>query len=149
MVAVSLMCNRTAAAVFELQGSGCVLDGWVSSGGTAAFEGNVLRGHGNAGASYDHTLIRFDLSAIDSSRFGSVKKAVLRLHAQDAQLPDAVATQIAPMKVAWTQATTWDTADGEVRWPQDRNRASNIDYAMDLELAVSQAIDAPESSKSI
>ena len=57
MVAVSLLCNRASAAVFELQGSGQVLDGWVSSGGTAAFDGNVLRGHGNDGSSYDLSLI--------------------------------------------------------------------------------------------
>ena len=142
MVAVSLLCNRASAAVFELQGSGQVLDGWVSSGGTAAFDGNVLRGHGNDGSSYDRTLIRFDLTGIDASRFGSVKKAVLRLRVLEAQLPGEVATQIAPLQVAWTQAATWDTADGKIGWPQDRNRASNIDYAMDLDLAVSQAIDA-------
>lgn len=128
---------------FTVAGPDQVVDGWVASTGAASFGDEALRGGGKAWATYHRCLIRFDLGGIDAARFAGVRKATLRLRATKAANPAGVETRIAPMRVAWTTAATWGTPDGTAGWPQDRNRATNIDYAVRWDGAAALTVDEP------
>ena len=143
LVAAASVRAAENAARFEVAGPQQVVDGWMSSSGGASFTNGVLRGRGAAWRVYDRCLLRFDLGGIDAVAFGRVGKAVLRIQALEAENPAGIETQVAPCKVPWTAEAKWVTPDGAARWPHDRNRFSNIDYAADFDQAVAQTITQP------
>lgn len=114
---------------FVIRGPESVVDGWVSTAGGHTFEDATLQLHGRPWAEYQRALLRFDLQAIDPVRHGQLKRAVLRLHATRVENMKSVPTVVSASSVAWNRDATFLSPDGKLRWPADRNRSENLDYA--------------------
>lgn len=114
---------------FVIRGPESVVDGWVSTAGGRSFDEAKLQLHGRPWAEYQRGLIRFDLQAIDPSRHGQLKRAVLRLHAATVENKKSVPTVVSASAISWNRDATFLSPDSKTRWPADRNRAENPDYA--------------------
>lgn len=139
--ATSLSRAEEAATRFVIAGPDHVLDGWVNRKETS-FTNPVLHNHGTAWVNYHRCLMRFDLGAIDSKRFGRVGKATLRLTVTEAENPAQKVTNVAPSTQPWTDQATFWTTDGETPWPASKGHR-NIDYAMRNEDLQSLVIETP------
>jgi len=112
-----------------IRGAEQVVDGWVSTGGGHSFDNASLQLNGRPWAEYERGLMRFDLKPIDPARHGQLKRAALRLHAAVVENKKNVPTVVSASGVAWNHEVTFASPDGKSRWPADRNRAENLDYA--------------------
>ncbi|MBI3920504.1 MAG: Ig-like domain-containing protein [Armatimonadetes bacterium] len=129
----------TVAKPYLLQGPRSVTDGWVSLTG-ASFTTTELRNNGTAWVDYHRCLLRFDLRALDPSRFGRIEKATLRLTATQAENPSKKPTTVAASVCPWTDHATWEKPNGKDLWPQQKNYP-HLDYAMRTEGAQTQVIE--------
>ena len=127
----------------EIAGRDHVTDGWIRTNNTTSFTGEQLAAHGRAWSAYDTVLIRFRLDAVDTARFGRVRKATLRLHAVEVDNPKQTPSVVAPCAVQWTaEATSSSPAGEKTTWPA-RAGFSNINYAMIDDLAARRVINKP------
>ena len=129
--------------IFLIEGTENVVDGWIRTDGEASFAGVRLQAHGRAWSSYDHALVRFDLSSVDATRFGRVRKAVLRLHVLAVKNLLKKELVVAPSRIPWDAAATASSPVGDdSTWPVRESHA-NISYAMIDSLKSQQVIEQP------
>jgi len=131
-----------AAADFIIGGAGKVVDGWVSSGGAGSFADRALQAHGAAWGAYHRVLVSFDLSGIDPSEHGRVRRAVLRLQVTGVANEAGVETSVAVSDTAWSASASFGSPDGQGNWPA-RAGNSNIDYAMSASGRAGRVITGP------
>lgn len=131
-----------AATIDDIKGPEKVVDGWVSTGGAGSFTDKSLQGSGAAWGDYNRVLVRFDLSGIDVSKYGLVRKAVLRLSATEADNNSGVKTAVAASNTKWSTSATFGSPDGKADWPV-RAGFGNLDYAMTAPGRAVKAVVAP------
>ncbi len=145
--AIIVLANVSAGAEFQtftVSGK-YVTDGWVAStNDQVSLTDRVLRCDGNAWETYYKSLIRFDLRAIKASKYGTVRRAILRLMITEANNPKLIPTLISALSTPWNDKVTFSSPDGKVKWPI-REGYPSIDYSAMPNCTYRQVISAPDS----